>query len=126
MVGGKTKSIQAAVKQTNTNLVTIQETHSRSKGRIQIEDHIVFKAIRKAKGGGTLIPGHDNLNPKLIEQYKDEFELLVIEIELKQNKVRFISGYGPQENWTEEKIMPFFIALETEIESYSCWLCSYC
>ena len=27
-----------------------------------------------------------------------------------------ISGYGPQENWTEEKRMPLFTALETEIE----------
>ena len=27
-----------------------------------------------------------------------------------------ITGYGPQENWEEDKRMPFFIALETEIE----------
>ena len=116
VVGGKVKSLQAAVQQTNANLVTLQETHSKRKGRIQIEGHIVFEAIRKAKGGGTLISGHKDLNPKLIEQYEDEFELLVVEIELKQKKVRVISGYGPQENWTEEKRMPYFIALETEIE----------
>ena len=30
--------------------------------------------------------------------------------------MRVISGYGPQENWPEEKRMPLFIALETEIE----------
>ena len=115
VVGGKIKSLKSAVKQTNANLVTIQETHSKRKGRIQIEDHIVFEAIRKAKGGGTLISGHKDLNPKLIEQYEDDFELLVIEIELKQKQVRVISGYGPQENWPENKRMPFFIALETEI-----------
>ena len=115
-MGGKVKSLQAAVKRTNANLVTLQETHSKRKGKILIEDHIVFKAIRKAKGGGTLISGHKDLNPKLIEQYKDNFELLVVEIELKQKKVRIISGYGPQENWPEEKRMPFFIALETEVE----------
>ena len=116
VVEGKVKSLQAAVQQTNANLVTIQETHSKRKGKIQIKDHIVFEAIRKAKGGGTMISGHKDLNPKLIEQYEDEFELLVVEIELKQNKVRVISGYGPQENWPEEKRMPFFIALETEVE----------
>jgi hypothetical protein len=27
-----------------------------------------------------------------------------------------ITGYGPQENWEEEKRMEFFIALETEVE----------
>ena len=116
VVGGKIKSLQAAVNKTNSNLVTIQETHSKRKGRIQIQNHIVFEAIRKAKGGGTLISGHKDLNPKLINQYEDEFELIVVEIELKQKQVRVISGYGPQENWPEEKRMPFFIALETEIE----------
>ena len=30
--------------------------------------------------------------------------------------VRVISGYGPQENWEEERRLPFFIALETEVE----------
>jgi hypothetical protein len=30
--------------------------------------------------------------------------------------VRIMSGYGPQENWDEEKRLPFFVALEIEIE----------
>ena len=63
-----------------------------------------------------MISGHNDLNPKLIKQYEDEFELFVVEIELKQKKVRGLSGYGRQENWPEEKRMPFFIVLETEIE----------
>ena len=116
VVGGKLKSLKAALRQTNANLVTLQETHSKRKGKILIDDHIVFEAIRKAKGGGTLIAGHKDLNPKLIVQYEEEFELLVVEIELKDKHVRIISGYGPQENWPEDKRMPFFLALETEIE----------
>jgi exonuclease III len=116
VVGGKLKSLQAAVLNTNANLVTLQETHSKRKGKIQLVDHVTFEAIRKAKGGGTLISAHKDLNPKLIVQYEEEFELLVVEIELKEKKVRVISGYGPQENWPEDKRMPFFIALETEIE----------
>ena len=116
VVGGKLKSLLAALKQTQANLVTLQETHSKRKGKILIDDHILFEAIRKAKGGGTLIAGHKALNPMLITQYEEEFELLVVEIELKEKQVRIISGYGPQENWPEEKRMPFFIALEAEIE----------
>ena len=77
---------------------------------------IVFEAIRKAKGGGTLIASHISLNPKLIESYEDEFELLVVDLDLKEKKIRVISGYGPQENWTEDKRRPFFVALETEVE----------
>ena len=87
---------------------TRQRFSMKRKGRIQIKDHVVFEAIRKATGGGTLISGHKNLNPKLIEQYEEDFELLVVEIELKQKKVRVISGYGPQENWPEERRRPFF------------------
>ena len=116
VVGGTLKSLKAALQLTNANLVTLQETHSKRKGKILIDDHIVFEAIRKAKGGGTLIAGHKDLNPKLIVQYEEELELIVVEIELKEKHVCIISGYGPQENWTEDKRMPFFVALETEIE----------
>ena len=116
IIGGKLSSLMAQVKLTNANLVTVQETHARRKGRIQIPDMVVFEAIRKAKGGGTLIASHKSLNPKLIESYEDEFELLVVDIDLKEKKIRVISGYGPQENWPEEKRRPFFVALETEVE----------
>ena len=41
--------------------------------------------------------------PKLIE----EFELLVVKIKTGSDSVRVISGYGPQENWEEEKRLLF-------------------
>ena len=116
IVGGKLKSLIAEVTSTRASLVTIQETHSKKKGKIKFCDMIVFEAIRKSKGGGTLIACKKYLNPKLIEEYEGEFELLVVEIELKGRQIRVISGYGPQENWPEDKRMPFFLALETEIE----------
>ena len=116
ILGGKLSSLKAQVKITNTNLVTVQETHARRKGRIQIPEMIVFEAIRKTKGGGTLIASHVSLNPRLIETYEDEFELLIVDLDLKEKKIQVISGYGPQENWNEEKRRPFFVALETEIE----------
>ena len=96
--------------------MTLQETHSKRKGKIQLDNFVTFEAIRKAKGGGTLIASHKDLNPKLISEYEDDFELLVVEIEVKDKQIRVISGYGPQENWQEEKRMPFFLALEIEIE----------
>ena len=46
----------------------------------------------------------------------NNFELLVVEIETKERAIRIISGYGPQENWEEEKRVPFFLTLETEVE----------
>ena len=35
---------------------------------------------------------------------------------MKDRTIRVISGYGPQENWPEDKRRPFFVALETEVE----------
>ena len=92
--------------------MTVQETHCRRKGRIQFEDMVVFEAIRAKKGGGTLCAIHKDLSPKLVEEYNDPFELLVVELD--GNK-RIITGYGPQENMTEDKRLPFFITLEEEI-----------
>ena len=40
-------------------------------------EFVIFEAIRAKKGGGTAIAIHEDLKPKLIEEYSDEFELLV-------------------------------------------------
>ena len=50
-----------------------------------------------------------------MEEYSDEFEMIVVEVKVKSKDIRIITGYGPQENWDDEKRMPFFTALETEI-----------
>ena len=77
---------------------------------------VVFESIRKKKCGGTMIAIHKDLNPKLIEEYNDDFELLVVEVDTEETPIRIMSGVGPQENWDEEKRIPFFLALETEME----------
>ena len=114
---GKIQSLNAEIRSTMANIVMIQETHCTQKGKIPMDNHfVVFEAIRKKKGGGTLLAIHEDLNPKLIEEYNDEFELLVVEINTKERTIRIITGYGPQECWDEAKRIPFFLALETEIE----------
>ena len=116
LVNGKIDSLKSEVINTGANLVTVQETHFRKKGKLKLPDFISFEAIRTKKGGGTLIAAHVDLNPKLIVEYSDDFELLVVEIETKERTIRIISGYGPQENLEEDKRVPFFLALETEVE----------
>ena len=112
VVNGKIHSLVSEVKATGATVVTVQETHCRRKGRIMIDDMVVFEVIRVKKGGGTMFAIHKDLNPKLVEEYNNPFEMLVVEVE--DNK-RIITGYGPQENLTEDKRLPFFIALEEEI-----------
>ena len=78
---GKVDSLNAEVSDVQANIVTIQETHCSQKGKIRMNSKlVVFEAIRKRKGGGTLIAVHEDLNPKLIEEYCDEFEILVVQI----------------------------------------------
>ena len=43
------------------------------KGKINVEGFVSFEAIRKSKGGGTMIAIKQELNPKLIEEYSDDF-----------------------------------------------------
>ena len=116
VINGKLQSLISEVKATESNIVTIQETHSNRKGRIHMPDNfVIFESIRKSKHGDTMCAVKDYLNPKLIEEYNDPFELLVVEIEVGDRGIRIITGCGPQENWDEDKRMPFFIALESEI-----------
>ena len=44
--------------------------------------------------GGTIIGAHKALQPMLISEYSDEFELIVVEIKIRNKEIRIISGYG--------------------------------
>ena len=65
--------------------------------------------------GRNNLYAHKSLSPILIEEYAEEFELLVVEVILGGKSVRVMTGYGPQENWRLEERTPFFHALEEEI-----------
>ena len=113
---GKLVSLNAEVRNIQANIVTLQETHFKQKGKIKMDKQfVIFKAIRNKKGGGTALAVHEDLKPKLIQEYGDEFELLVAEVKTVDGPIRVVTGYGPHENWDEEKRVPFFLALETEV-----------
>ena len=112
----KMHSLKHELSQTNSQIFTIQETHYKTKGRIKVKDFVVFEVIRKNKEkGGCILGIHESLNPVLVEEYSDNFEIIVAEIQVEGKEIRIINGYGPQENWTNEERMPFFVALEVEV-----------
>ena len=78
VVNEKIDSLINEVKATGATLVTVQETHSRRKGRIMIENMVVFEVIRNKKGGGTICAIHQDLNPKMIEAYNEPFEMIIV------------------------------------------------
>ena len=110
----KLKSFKMEIKRVDAAIFTLQETHSTSKGKFHFDDFETFETIRKNKEkGGTMIGVHKSLKPKLINEYDETFELLVIEINVANKDIRVISGYGPQEKAAE--VIPFYLALEEEI-----------
>ena len=85
---GKVQSLNAEVKSTGANIITVQETHCTQKGKIKMnKDFVTFESIRSRKGGGTLIAIYKDLNPKLIEEYNEDFELLVVEIRTENKEI---------------------------------------
>ena len=116
--GNKIQSLVNNVGELEAAIVTLQETHFVKKGKLndKLKDFEIFEAIRTKVKGGTAIAVHKSLKPMLIEEYSDEFELLVVEIKLADKEVRVMSGYGPQENWRKDERIPFFAKLEEEVK----------
>ena len=61
-----------------------------------------------------MLGAHLTLQPILISEYNEDFEMLVIQVKVEATEIRVITGYGPQENQKRDKIMPFFTKLEEE------------
>ena len=80
-----------------------------------IESFEIFEAIRSKEKGGTLIGIHQALRPILIKVYEKDFELICVKVDVGNREIRVITGYGPQESWSEQSRLPFFHALEEEI-----------
>ena len=103
------------VKKSNSTIFTINETNFKKKGNFKMDDYVIFETIRAKQIGGTLMGVHKSLDPVLIAEHCDPYEILVIETKIGLKEIRIITGYGPQETWTEDKRMPFFVTLEEEI-----------
>ena len=108
-------SFKNELNEVEASIFTVQETHFKKKGHIKIKEFEIFESIRRKPKGGSAIGIHKALNPMLVKVYEDDFELLVVDIEVSKRQIRIISGYGPQENWTESDRLPFFLALEAEV-----------
>ena len=77
----KASDLKNKVKYLETSIFTVQETHFSQKGKFKMEKFIICEAIRKSKKkGGSMIGVHEDLNPVLIKEYSESFELIVVEI----------------------------------------------
>ena len=112
----KDSDLKNKVKCVNSSIFTVQETHYTKKGKFEMENYNIFETIRKCKQmGGSMLGIHMDLHPVLVNEYSEEFELMVAEITTGNTKIRIMTGYGPQESWKDKERLPFFEALEKEI-----------
>ena len=96
----------------------IQETKLTRKNRIRLENYEIFERVRKNKtGGGIMIGVRKDIRPTPVDvsPQDEDVEILVVEVQLKKLTVRFLTGYGPQEDDSDDKINKFYCTLEEEI-----------
>ena len=96
----------------------LQETKLNRKNQIRLEKYEIFEKVRKNKGGGGIMIGINKdieKEPVDVSPQDDEAKILVVEIELKDLPIRFLTAYGPQEEDNEDKINKFYNSLEEEI-----------
>ena len=99
--GLKTKmpSLNSKIEKFQPGCIFIQETKLYRKGQITIDDFEVFEHVRtKSQGGGLLTAVKKSFDPVLIFEGDDEIELLVVQGKIGNINIRFINGYGPQED----------------------------
>ena len=68
----------------------------------------MFEAIQK-KVHGIKMGVHMDLKPVVEREHESTFEMLVVQIKVKNKDIRIITGYGPQENLNSRDRMPFFL-----------------
>ena len=97
----------------------VQESKCKRKNKIKHPDYVVVEHVRKGTGGGGFLTAvHKNLKPVSVSE-ETEVEILVVEGKVNNKSVRFINGYGPQDesNSTENDKTEFFNRLDVEVKN---------
>ena len=111
------ESFKRNIEKCRPGVFFVQESKVRRKNQIKVNDYDIFEHIRKDKGGGGLLTAvHKSLKAVSVSE-EDETEVLVVQGNINNLKVRFINGYGPQENESEEVKSKFFNRLDLEVKS---------
>ena len=95
----------------------IQESKLRRKNKIKHPNYVMFEYVRQNCGGGGLLTAvHKSLSPVSVSNDTDE-EVIVVEATIVDKRVRFINGYGPQEDDDDDVREGFFNRIDQEVKS---------
>ena len=96
----------------------VQETKMKRQGQIAIQGYELLEKLRQDKdGGGLMIGFRTDIEgvPVVVSNLDNDVEILVVEVALKFMTIRFLTGYGPQEDTSEDVLNNFYASLEEEI-----------
>ena len=100
-ISSKLYSFNDILKKLNPSIFFIEETKLKKQGSLKVDkpsNFIIYEFNRKERnGGGIAIGVKEELKPMWIGEGNDDIELLVIEVDLSNIRVRCIGGYGPHE-----------------------------
>ena len=119
-ITSKLQSFDDLLKTINPSVFFIQETKLKNQGKIKTEyskKYQIFELNRKEKaGGGLAIGALEEVKPVWISEGDDNVEILVVEIEIGEMKIRCICAYGPQETDCVDRKEKFWSKLAEEVE----------
>ena len=119
-IRSKSATFSDSVRVLQPSVFLLQETLLKRKGYFSklknLAGYEVFELLRTNSGGGGLAIGvKEHFNPCLIMEGNDEIEMMTVEATINDKKIRFITGYGPQETDSDDKRHLFFSKLNEEI-----------
>ena len=93
----KLMSLKFNISSLRPQVIVVQETKMKRKGKIELKGYKIFETIRGDNGGGLMVAVLSALEPVFIFEGDCECEVLVVEVSLENVRMRVIAGYGPQE-----------------------------
>ena len=115
----KLDSFERNISKFQPGVFFVQESKCARKNKVKHPDYVMFEHVRKhSAGGGLLTAVHKNLKPVSVSEETD-IEILVVQGVVNNKAVRFINGYGPQDesNSTDNEKQEFFNRLDEEVKS---------
>ena len=113
----KLSTFYKVINDLNPSIFFIQETKLKEKGKLKVDDYVIFEKLRSTRknGGGLAIGAKPEFNPTWVREGDEDLETLSIDIFVKNLKIRCCTGYGPQESDIKDKKELFWEYLDTEV-----------
>ena len=116
-IKSKKESLFSLINLLQPSIITIQESFMKKPGQIKIPGYQIFEKVRETKNGGGLLSAiTEDLEPVLVDYTDHESEMLSVQINVNDLKIRIINAYGPQEKADDDPdVYKFWKDLEIEI-----------